>query len=336
MGQVLLSITATAVMLVGLEFGFRVLEVNSLDPNVMAPQEGEGKCYRSSLTLGYEPKPGACQFNEHGFDAPGYKLKKAPGTFRVLVLGDSLTAGQAWVRYAEKKLNAAVDGKRIELWNGGIPGFDTCSELGMLKERGWAIDPDLVLLQFCVNDFTVTATIIPRADGRVRYFVGSQGHDLPTWALRSHLLTWLVVRYQLSRAAKIDRIRHNEKYVDRCLRLFSRRTAERKVPLSLVIFPALVSGEGTARDRRVVGPFRHWEKLARQMALRHDIDTLYLRHELELAGPLERLRFFPNDPWHPNEKGNLVAGKRIAEHLRQKYFAPGTSAIRSPSAAEKK
>ena len=322
MGQVLLSITATAVMLVGLEFGFRVLEVNSLDPNVMAPQEGEGKCYRSSLTLGYEPKPGACQFNEHGFDAPGYKLKKAPGTFRVLVLGDSLTAGQAWVRYAEKKLNAAVDGKRIELWNGGIPGFDTCSELGMLKERGWAIDPDLVLLQFCVNDFTVTATIIPRADGRgVTYFVGDQGHDLPSWLLTSRLLTWLMVRYHLSGATKTDRIRHNETYVERCFKRFAQETAARKVPMTVAIFPALISGEGTAQDRRVAGPFRHWEKLAQTFATRHGIDSVYLRKAMEKSGPLHKLRgSTAADMWHPNVKGNMLAGDGIAKHLARKYF----------------
>ena len=323
-GQVSLSITATLAVLLSLEFGFRMVEVESLDPNArrIKPPAGEGKCYRPSLTLGYEPRPGTCQFNEYGFEAPGHKLKKAPGTFRVLVLGDSLSAGQAWVRYAEKKLLAAVPGKRIELWNGGIPGFDTCSELGMLEERGWAIDPDLVLLQFCVNDFTVTATIIPLADGRgVTYFVGDQGHELPPWLLSSRLLTWLTVRYHLSGATKIDRIRENEKYVDRCLKLFVQQTAARKVPLTVAIFPALISGEGTPEDRRVAGPFRHWEKLAQTLAARHGADTVTLREAMEKSGPLHKLRGHePRDMWHPNVKGNMLAGAHIARHLARKYF----------------
>ncbi len=326
-GQVLLSITATVAVLLGLEVGFRLVGVSSLDPNARrifpggGPDKGEGKCYRPSLTLGYEPRPGVCQFNEHGYDAPGYKLEKAPGTFRVLVLGDSLSAGQAWVRYAEKKLRAAAPGKRIELWNGGIPGFDTCSELRMLTERGWAIDPDLVLLQFCVNDFTVTASVIPTGDGRVQYFVGDQGHELPGWLLTSRLLTYLVVRYKLAGANKIDRIRQNEKYVGRCLGLFARQAADREVPLTMAIFPALVSGKGTPQDRRTAGPFRHWEKLARDLAARHGIDTVYLRPAMEQAGPLHLLRGHdPRDLWHPNVKGNMLAGERIAEHLAKRYF----------------
>ena len=322
-GQVTLSIMATVLVLAGLELGFRMVEVDSLDPNAVrgAPKEGEGKCYRPSLTLGYEPRPGTCQFNDAGFEAPGYKMDKPPGTFRVLVLGDSLSAGQAWVRYAETKLRAAAPGKRIELWNGGIPGFDTCSELRMLQERGWAVKPDLVLLQFCVNDFTVTATVVPGEDGAVQYFVGDEGHELPSWLLRSRLLTYLVIRFHLKGAQKIDRIRQNEKYVGRCMGLFAKETAARGVPLTLAIFPALISGEGTPADRRTAGPYRHWEDLAYTLARRHGVDAFPLRLPLEsAAGDLRKLRAFPVDPWHPNMKGNMLAGEAIAKHLVQKYF----------------
>ncbi len=325
--QVTLSMVATVLMLVGLEIGFRMMEVSSLDPNARRifpgggpSKSGEGKCYRPSLTLGYEPKPNACQFNDTGFEAPGYKMEKPPGTFRVLVLGDSLSAGQAWVRYAETKLRAAAPGKRIELWNGGIPGFDTCSELRMLQERGWAVKPDLVLLQFCVNDFTVTATVVPGEGGAVQYFVGDEGHELPSWLLRSRLLTYLVVRFHLRGAKKIDRIRQNEKYVNRCMGLFARETAAKNVPMTLAIFPALISGEGTEADRRTAGPFRHWEGLAHTLAKRHGVDVVTLRAPMEKAGDLRKLRAFSVDLWHPNIKGNMLAGEAIAKHLIDTYF----------------
>ena len=54
----------------------------------------------------------------------------------------------------------------------GDPGYDTCTELRVLEERGLQIKPDMVLLQYCPNDLAVTATVIPISEHFVRFYVG--------------------------------------------------------------------------------------------------------------------------------------------------------------------
>ena len=319
--KILLLLGSVVLALGAAELGFRRWG-ESLDPNArgIMPREGEGRCYRPSLTLGYEPRPGACQFNEHGYEAPGHSLVKPAGTFRVLVLGDSLSAGQAWVRGVEQRLKQQLPGRRVELWNGGIPGFDTCSELRALKERGWQIDPDLVLLQFCVNDFTVTATVIPLADGRLRYYVGEEAHDLPAWLVRSRLLTHLVVRLGLLSGGRVERGPLNERYVRRCVKLLAQETAARQVPLSALLFPVLVSGQGTAQDQRMLGDHRASERLAAAIFRQAGVDAIDLRPAMERPGPLHALRQFAADPWHPNLAAQKLVIRPIADHLASRYL----------------
>lgn len=82
--------------------------------------------------------------------APG----KPVGTFRILVLGDSLTAGlqvpleETYPKRLESLLAVLHPTGRMEVVNAGIPGYGTADELRYLEAFGSRWKPDLVLLAF--------------------------------------------------------------------------------------------------------------------------------------------------------------------------------------------
>lgn len=99
--------------------------------------------------------------NALGFrDDREYSLDKPPGTFRILVLGDSVTFGHGTLQdttypfLLEQRLKAWRPDVRWEVWNLGVPGYNTGQELDYLQEVGRRYQPDLVIVGFYPNDFT--------------------------------------------------------------------------------------------------------------------------------------------------------------------------------------
>lgn len=84
---------------------------------------------------------------------------KEPDEFRIAMIGDSHTMGysveekDSIPRLLEDKLRAAMPGAKICVLNCGLAGAGVLQELGMLRERVFALQPDLVILQlFPGND----------------------------------------------------------------------------------------------------------------------------------------------------------------------------------------
>jgi hypothetical protein len=112
--------------------------------------------------LGYKVRPGYDWFghptNAFGFNDRDYPLDRRPGTYRVLIVGDSFNwAGgyQAnYVELVERRMDEALGPGRVEVINVGYPGQDTKLELGTLEKYGLKYQPDLVVLGFFAgNDF---------------------------------------------------------------------------------------------------------------------------------------------------------------------------------------
>jgi len=84
------------------------------------------------------------------------QLSKAPNTFRILVLGDSVTFGHGAVHdyssLLERQLKAWRADVDWQVWNLGVPGYNTSQELTYLQEVGQAYQPDLVIVGFYIND----------------------------------------------------------------------------------------------------------------------------------------------------------------------------------------
>jgi hypothetical protein len=111
-------------------------------------------------------KPGCRQdihINSLGLREREIGHAKPPGTFRVLVLGDSFVAGfevpaeAVFTRVAERWLNER--GARVEFVNAGHRGWGTDQSLLFLGDEGLRYEPDLVLYQWTENDRDDNATV---------------------------------------------------------------------------------------------------------------------------------------------------------------------------------
>ncbi len=83
--------------------------------------------------------------NSAGFRDREYPLEKPAGTFRILLLGDSHTFGFGIP--LEKHFSKILEGyfARVEVLNMGVNGYGVDQELLLLREKGLAYQPDLVV-----------------------------------------------------------------------------------------------------------------------------------------------------------------------------------------------
>jgi len=127
------------------------------------PRAGISSTASANLKYFYEPKQGQIDvingakitylinsdtLNER-FD---YTVDKADEVYRIITLGDSITFGlkvntrDNWTEKLEDKLNGKCDsGKRFEVINLGVQGYDSAYAVERYKRRGEKYSPDLVI-----------------------------------------------------------------------------------------------------------------------------------------------------------------------------------------------
>lgn len=133
-----------------------------------------------------------------------YPLAKPAKTFRVLVLGDSVTFGHGSV--AEHTYPRLLEGLLREwrpdvdwqVWNAAVPGYNTSQELAQLLELGPIARPDLVVVGFYENDimdnFAVAAPgRVTVAATRARAFAQRY-----LYSLELYRRIWLTFQWKLS------------------------------------------------------------------------------------------------------------------------------------------
>lgn len=126
----------------------------------------------------YELKPrldgvfvgGRFRTNSWGFRGPEVELRKPPGTFRIVGIGDSMMFGwgvhqeEIYLARLQRRLaGRAAGGRAFEVLNLAVPGYNTWMEVESLAAKGLAFEPDLVILHFYGNDFGVPRFMQPPA-----------------------------------------------------------------------------------------------------------------------------------------------------------------------------
>jgi hypothetical protein len=157
-----LSLSTLLVLCLLLEIGLRVAGVSV--PSWTRPDPVLGWSYVPGAVYRFaaaEPCPGwgsSGRINAHGLRDRDIDYARAPGTFRILALGDSYTEGfqlpleQTWTKRLEALLNARRDGRSYEVVNAGRSGMGTTAECLFYEHEGRRYHPDLVLLLFIPND----------------------------------------------------------------------------------------------------------------------------------------------------------------------------------------
>jgi hypothetical protein len=99
------------------------------------------------------------KFNTQGLRGPEVAIPKPAGTFRALVMGDSVVEGAqvgedaTMAARLRQELATVAGGKRVETVNAGVAGFGTGQQLLFLQREGLSYQPDLIVLVFTIaND----------------------------------------------------------------------------------------------------------------------------------------------------------------------------------------
>lgn len=98
------------------------------------------------------------EFNRFGLRGPPIPSIKTPGEYRILFLGDSIVFGyllkndETPVDLTRQAIEQRDAPRSVRCINAGVTGYTTWQELDLLQYEGAAIEPDLVVLVFYVND----------------------------------------------------------------------------------------------------------------------------------------------------------------------------------------
>ena len=145
----------------------------------------------------FVPKPGFRGYSEgtevaissQGLRDREYDAAHPPNTTRIVVLGDSVTFGpgvlaeETFSKQLEHRLNGLGDGRRYEVINTGVIGYNTIQERARLERVGLQFQPDVVVLTFVVNDLLDTFSIFDH-----QYEPGGALAPLKKWLRRNSRL----------------------------------------------------------------------------------------------------------------------------------------------------
>jgi lysophospholipase L1-like esterase len=98
------------------------------------------------------------EINSMGLRDREFALAKPPGTVRILMLGDSLTFG--WGVKAEDTPSKLLEGllnrsgsqTKYEVINAGVGNYNTRMEVAYFFDKGRQLQPDVVVLNYFIND----------------------------------------------------------------------------------------------------------------------------------------------------------------------------------------
>ncbi len=183
----IVSVISIALALATLEIGLRVLGIGSDALMRSDPWTGwshipgrHGSVESEDRSLGRQM---AITIDSLGLRDIERTPAKAPGTYRVALIGDSFVEAQqvpldsCLSRRLERALDG-VAGRHVEVWNCGVSGYTTSQEWMYLRHTVAAWHPDLVALGFLVGNDVADAVPEKATSLRNRPFFRLAGDSL--------------------------------------------------------------------------------------------------------------------------------------------------------------
>ncbi len=285
------------------------------------------------------------RLNSLGFNDREREIRKPPGTYRIVAVGDSFVFGivpreHTFVALLERHLAAAWP-QPVEVINLGIPSTGPQEYVHMLRREGLAYAPDLVLcFVFLGNDFfgldeapwwrrsylaefaTYVIRIVPAYRGRIIHGPAEYDDEAATFERGAYLAI------EKARAAAFDTLfQPFSGQAERVLAALDRMhhlAATAGAGFAVVLIPdELQIDPDLRREVLALPPARNpaefdWDRPNRLLA-----DTLGARGVpvLDLTGPFRSAageqRLYRRNDSHWNLAGNALAARRLGEWLQQ-------------------
>ncbi len=132
-------------------------------------------CFQLSEELGIEPIWGKCGYPE----IASYQERKDTNVLgessleecRILIIGDSNTKRGEFDRLLEDNLNKIYEeeGKKFRVIKVGVESYNTRQEVELLRNKVNRSNPNMVIMQFTLNDFWFSPVVL-RMGERIVYF----------------------------------------------------------------------------------------------------------------------------------------------------------------------
>ena len=264
--------------------------------------------------------------NVFHFRSPHETVSRRAGVRRVVVLGDSFSWGllvpdsdSIWPARLERGLEPGT-----EVVNMAQRGWTTANEAEFLRRVGWQFDPDLVIVQFYLNDAYESAVNLRFEEGRRAYLLPEQfwrGYvrESALSALVSIGVNGALYGYLLrdrETAGRYDSTQTGWRQMQAAFREMGDSARARRTPLLLVLFPDLTAGSWT----RETYPARALHRRVSEVASAAGFEILDLTEAFAAAGgDWKRWWAAPYDS-HPNEGGHAIAADAITRYLRERAW----------------
>jgi lysophospholipase L1-like esterase len=125
------------------------------------------------------PDGPSIRINSKGFVGVEFADVKSPETYRIFAVGDSCTFAGDWdVSYSaflERMLN--VDGRKYEVINAGIEGYNSEYALGRIRDDILRYDPSLVTIYIGWNDLMKMSPSNMSSSGQVTWLGAALNHS---------------------------------------------------------------------------------------------------------------------------------------------------------------
>ena len=279
----------------------------------------------------YTLRPNACSSNSKGYPDAEVSAKKDEGVFRVVVIGDSIAAGQGVARDERfaARLGPTSAGRRLEVVVLARPGYSTSQELVILESEAFSYQPDLVIWVYCLND--PADAIYHDANGELgRYYYRPRSYAL-------HYLRKLLFKAHENWARRDCGTDYHEilhcvyrEQVASNIRAIGAWSSSHDTPVVFAIVPVF------DRDPTTLEGVHQQLAVAAADAGLEPVDLLPLFRD---APPGRFAQQGPTgpDPWHPNAAGNAVIAEGLSRKVERLLEAsrpatPGrTSSVAHPS-----
>jgi hypothetical protein len=250
------------------------------------------------------------KINSQGLRDYEYPFEKRPGTYRIMMLGDSTTFGwgvpleNTAAKILERKLNngRTTGNKKFEVINAGIGNYDTVQEVTYYATRGRAFHPEPVPREnrgLFIDRSYLVALAVNRFDGVLRRF-GRR----PAWKdYYASLYDDNKPGFQACKAA---------------LKRLASSTRNDRSSLLVALLPELHQINDNSY------PFKTEQQKIKDIMAPESVPVIDLIDSLKDHGPENTLWVTPLDD-HPNAKANELIATQIQEWIWKNINSQATS-----------
>ncbi|MEK6984494.1 MAG: SGNH/GDSL hydrolase family protein [Nanoarchaeota archaeon] len=271
----------------------------------------------SDSTLIYEFKPNRCGMNSNGYFDEDHNFSKSNGTFRIVIIGDSVAQGSGLESYRESfgkiledSLNKQLRSWRFETVILARGGYSTVQELTILKKEAFKYNPDLIIWSYVLND--PAHPLYHNANNEAgRYFFKPKSYftnyvSMKLFFIKEklnsrecnldpdyflHCVYWPNIKSNIGEIGKISK--------------------EKNTKIIFLIHPTFLKSGFNNYSLKI-----YHQKLV-SVATADGLIAYDLLEEFSKYKSSEIKQNPTNwyDPWHPNKKGHEIIGKYLARRL---------------------